>query len=43
VLRDFWPAPTPIHLVYPSSRHLAPQVRAAIEALTAGLTRESLP
>ena len=43
VLRDFWPSPTPIHLVYPSSRHLAPQVRAAIEALTEGLTRGPQP
>lgn len=37
VLRRFWPSPGSIHLVYPSSRHLAPQVRAAIEALTEGL------
>ncbi|HEY8924599.1 MAG TPA: LysR substrate-binding domain-containing protein [Polyangia bacterium] len=37
VLRDHWPAPVPVHLVYPSSRHLAPQVRAAIDALTEAL------
>lgn len=37
VLRDHWPAPVAVHLVYPSSRHLAPQVRAAIDALTEGL------
>jgi len=33
VLRKFWPPPSPMHLVYPSARHLAPQVRAAIELL----------
>jgi len=37
VLRDYWPSPAPVHLVYPSSRHLAPHVRAAIDALTKGL------
>ena len=33
VLRAHWPAPIPVQLLYPSSRHLAPQVRAAIELL----------
>ncbi len=33
VLTKFWPASTPIQIVYPSARHLAPQVRAAIEFL----------
>jgi DNA-binding transcriptional LysR family regulator len=34
VLADFWPAPIPIQLVYPSARHLAPQVRVAVDLLT---------
>jgi len=42
VLRDYWPSPVPVHLVYPSSRYLAPQVRVAIDALTSGLG-EGLP
>src|SRR5882672_10118318 len=29
VLRKFWPPPTPVQLVYPSARHLAPRVRVA--------------
>lgn len=33
VLADRWPPPLPMHLVYPSSRHLAPQVRVALELL----------
>ncbi len=33
VLRRFWPPPIPVQLVYPSARHLAPQVRAAIELI----------
>jgi DNA-binding transcriptional LysR family regulator len=37
VLADFWPPAVPIQLVYPSARHLAPQVRAAIDLLTAAL------
>ncbi len=37
VLESFWPAPTPIQLVYASSQHLAPQVRAAVELLAASL------
>jgi DNA-binding transcriptional LysR family regulator len=37
VLADFWPAAVPIQLIYPSARHLAPQVRAAIDVLTAAL------
>jgi DNA-binding transcriptional LysR family regulator len=38
VLKKFWPTPIPFQLVYPSARMLAPQVRVAIEALSAGLT-----
>jgi DNA-binding transcriptional LysR family regulator len=37
VLRKFWPPPVPMQLVYPSVRHLAPQVRAAIELLAVRL------
>jgi len=33
VLADRWPPPVPMHLVYPSARHLAPQVRVALELL----------
>jgi DNA-binding transcriptional LysR family regulator len=33
VLKKFWLPPVPFQLVYPSARHLAPQVRAAIELL----------
>jgi len=38
VLEEHWPPPMQMQLVYPSSRHLAPQVRAAIELLLAKLT-----
>jgi len=37
VLPKLWPPPTPVHLVYPSARHLAPQVRVTIEHLVARL------
>ena len=37
VLRKYWPPPVPVQLVYPSVRHLAPQVRAAIELLAVRL------
>lgn len=33
VLEHAWPAPTPLQIVYPSARHLAPQVRVAVELL----------
>jgi DNA-binding transcriptional LysR family regulator len=33
VLAEFWPAAVPIQLLYPTSRHLAPQVRAAVDLL----------
>jgi uncharacterized protein YbjT (DUF2867 family) len=33
VLESFWPPPVPVQLLYPTSRHLAPQVRAAVELL----------
>lgn len=39
VLTEFWP-PIPIQLLYPTSRHLAPQVRAAVELL---LERFTIP
>jgi DNA-binding transcriptional LysR family regulator len=35
VLRQFWPPPVPVQLVYPSARHLSPQVRVAIDLLAA--------
>lgn len=37
VLRKFWPPPMHLQLLYPSARHLAPQVRAAIELLAVRL------
>jgi DNA-binding transcriptional LysR family regulator len=37
VLQEYWPPPVPVQLLYPSGRCLAPQVRAAIELLAAGL------
>jgi DNA-binding transcriptional LysR family regulator len=43
ILEDHWPPPTPLHIVYPSARHLAPQVRAAIEHLHAGLRLAIVP
>jgi DNA-binding transcriptional LysR family regulator len=39
VLKKFWLPPTPIQLVYPSSRSLAPQVRVAIEVLARELAK----
>jgi DNA-binding transcriptional LysR family regulator len=33
LLREWRIAPTPVHLVYPSRRHLAPRVRAVIDFL----------
>ena len=39
VLKKFWLPPTPLQLVYPSSRSLAPQVRVAIEALARELAK----
>jgi len=39
VLKKFWPPPVPVQLVYPSARHLAPQVRATIELLAALLKK----
>jgi DNA-binding transcriptional LysR family regulator len=39
VLRKFWPPPTPVQLVYPSARHLAPQVRVAIELIASHLKK----
>jgi DNA-binding transcriptional LysR family regulator len=38
VLQKHWPAPMPVQLLYPTSRHLAPQVRAAVELLLARFT-----
>lgn len=40
VLEDHWPPSIPLQLVYPSARHLAPQVRAAVELLTEKLRAE---
>lgn len=39
VLAHAWPASTAIHIVYPSARHLAPQVRAAVDLLAIHLRR----
>jgi DNA-binding transcriptional LysR family regulator len=39
VLKKFWLPPTPLQLVYPSSRSLAPQVRVAIESLAIELAK----
>ncbi len=39
VLKKFWQAPTPLQLVYPSSRSLAPQVRVVIDALAKELAK----
>jgi len=39
VLKKFWPPPTPVQLLYPSARHLAPQVRVAIELLAKRLEK----
>jgi DNA-binding transcriptional LysR family regulator len=35
VMQDHWPQSTTVQLVYPSTRHLAPQVRAAVDLLQA--------
>jgi len=40
VLARFWPPPMPIQVVYPTARHVAPQVRSAVELL---LERFALP
>lgn len=37
VLRKFWPPPAPVHLVYPSARHVLPQVRVAMELIASRL------
>jgi DNA-binding transcriptional LysR family regulator len=34
VLRDFWVAPEPIRVVYPTRQHLSPKIRAFIDALS---------
>jgi hypothetical protein len=36
-LREAWPPSVPLQRVYPSARHLTPQVRAAIDLLVLGL------
>jgi DNA-binding transcriptional LysR family regulator len=43
ILEKYWPPPMPISLVYPSARHLAPQVRAAIDHLHAKLAYSIVP
>ena len=40
VLKKFWPPPVPVQLLYPSARHLAPQVRVAIDLLARRLKKE---
>jgi DNA-binding transcriptional LysR family regulator len=37
VLENWWPPAIPMQLLYPSARHLAPQVRAAIDMLAESL------
>lgn len=41
VLEPFWPAPAPVHLVYPQTRLVAPKLRAFLELATRRL-RERL-
>lgn len=43
ILEKYWPPPMPVSLVYPSARHLAPQVRVAIEHLQARLAYGIVP
>jgi LysR family transcriptional regulator for bpeEF and oprC len=43
ILERYWPPPMPVSLVYPSARHLAPQVRVAIEHLQSRLTYGIVP
>ena len=38
VLRDWQPPPTPIHIVYPSTRHLSPTAKSFIDHLQARMT-----
>ena len=40
VLAAYWPAPAPVHVVYPDSRLLAPKVRAFVDWTTPRLTAE---
>lgn len=42
VLKTHWPAPSPLHILYPSARHLAPQVRAALELLALHLRQAQM-
>ena len=39
VLADFMPAPLPVHLVYPSSRMVAPKIRAFLDFAAPRLAR----
>ena len=41
VLQHAWPPPMPLQIVYPSARHLAPQVRVAVELLVERLKLSS--
>ncbi len=43
ILAAWWPPPMPVSIVYPSARHLAPQVRVAIDHLQARLVRSIVP
>lgn len=43
VLEAWWPPPMPISIVYPSARHLAPQVRVAIDHLQTHLPQAIVP
>lgn len=42
LLRDYEPTPLPISAVFPSRRHLAPKVRAAIDFFAAAFRRDPL-
>jgi DNA-binding transcriptional LysR family regulator len=43
ILEAWWPPATPIYIVYPSARHLAPQVRVAIDHLHPRLSSTIVP
>jgi DNA-binding transcriptional LysR family regulator len=39
ILADYEPPPLPVHLVYPSARHMAPRLRAFVDFAVAELGR----
>jgi DNA-binding transcriptional LysR family regulator len=38
VLRDWSAPPTPVHIVYPSTRHISPKVKSFVDHLQASMT-----